>query len=688
MRIPTVSPRARSTLLADVRTGGSDARLRVFAELERRKVGADAPMLDDAQRSLSTSESGDGSDVDVGGCPCLASANSIAVMRDLGMSHAAKMHAMGDEYDLTPEDWRQHAKEEDDILFPKLLIIADKWLTDGGQEQRDLIADVELLIREHRQSVYPVVARGELPDAALMVTHGELENRLLEKYGNRLRKLVGIRVKNDANANVMARVAGSSLTAQEIADFTNDARAAIETAGNMYNDARKKYEEITGKSGASKSEVQSAMADELRAAANSGRQAQKDAEKNADGQFLYVTGKASAAVGSSVVLLPFVPIVAVMGAAAFALFKAGTVFFKWAFGVGRGFSEEWANYAAEFYSARAAEGLPVMAFNAPSHTSPKAYVEELEVGQAMLYLLLFDNLLLSNVGSDPKGAPARAGASINRQGKTDPIIMDNLIAIQKPGERNWVRNNSKTTDVDGDGLAGNAHEANIARRIVEIVAISAAKDAGLPLATYKRLIEAGNSGWNRGIVMASKMQVCAGLMFNTSEGCDRMIMKDGSAEALALSRIAVEQEIEKVAAELVDLGVATADTAHKREVKAKATGQKVAAELVDLGVATADTAHKREVKAKATGQTGALLVGGAAAGSGVVLGLMGLVPVWGAVALASVGVLLLASTSNGTGDRPVSPTMPRMTMRRPTSGGGPVSSNTDAVLGSKLGLTA
>ena len=126
----------------------------------------------------------------VGGCGCGRRAGVAETMKILGMTTAAGMHEGRNDATDDPSLWRPHIKEEEDILFPKILVIND-------EEE----ATIDELLADHK--VYLVLLdmgkplpRGNVPHS--IDRHAALEDALIERYGLQLRSM----------AQSMAKVAG------------------------------------------------------------------------------------------------------------------------------------------------------------------------------------------------------------------------------------------------------------------------------------------------------------------------------------------------------------------------------------------------------------------------------------------------------------------------------------------------
>jgi hypothetical protein len=117
------------------------------------------------------------------GCGCGAAPRAAEVLEYIGMPHAAAMHARGGA-PWTAEDWRVHAKEEDDVLFPLLRDVA---VGLPGQSRAALEAEVASLQKEHVDVVYPAVAAGGVPEERFARVHGAREDALVVRFASALR---------------------------------------------------------------------------------------------------------------------------------------------------------------------------------------------------------------------------------------------------------------------------------------------------------------------------------------------------------------------------------------------------------------------------------------------------------------------------------------------------------------------
>lgn len=115
------------------------------------------------------------------GCGCASDDLAARVMGELGMEHAAAMHASPDR-DWSPDDWRAHIDEEHRILFPALLVAGEGDPTTAG-----IVARLE---GDH--AVYlDRLSRGlELPhgsEAYSVDVHGNVEDGLVRQHAGALR---------------------------------------------------------------------------------------------------------------------------------------------------------------------------------------------------------------------------------------------------------------------------------------------------------------------------------------------------------------------------------------------------------------------------------------------------------------------------------------------------------------------
>jgi hypothetical protein len=121
----------------------------------------------------------------VGGCGCTSLDLAAQVMGELGMEHAAAMHAAPDR-DWTPSDWRTHIDEEHRILFPALLTV-------GGSDPG--VATIVSWLEVDHGVYLDRLARGlDLPhgDAPNSIdVHSRIEDQLVRRYAAELRALTG-----------------------------------------------------------------------------------------------------------------------------------------------------------------------------------------------------------------------------------------------------------------------------------------------------------------------------------------------------------------------------------------------------------------------------------------------------------------------------------------------------------------
>lgn len=99
--------------------------------------------------------------------PCQCS-KMITKLTQLGATHAATMHkahAQDTPYEWSPQDWEMHFREEEQFIFPKLIMLGQR-------------AYVEQLRREHAVFRRSLQNNGSI-DTNLMKNHADLEDRLV-----------------------------------------------------------------------------------------------------------------------------------------------------------------------------------------------------------------------------------------------------------------------------------------------------------------------------------------------------------------------------------------------------------------------------------------------------------------------------------------------------------------------------
>lgn len=117
------------------------------------------------------------------GCGCASGDVVAAVMAEIGMGHAAAMHADPDR-DWTAEDWRAHISEEHDVLFP-LLLEAGR----GDPTVAEIVADLE---RDHAVYLARLSAGLDLPrggEPHSVDAHGAIEDGLVREYASELHRM-------------------------------------------------------------------------------------------------------------------------------------------------------------------------------------------------------------------------------------------------------------------------------------------------------------------------------------------------------------------------------------------------------------------------------------------------------------------------------------------------------------------
>lgn len=117
----------------------------------------------------------------VGGCGCGRRAGVAEIMKILGMTTAAAMHEGRNDATDDPSLWRPHIKEEEDILFPRILMIDE----DAAPVVEELLADHKVYLP--LLDAGKPLPRGNVPHS--IDRHAALEDALIERYALQLRML-------------------------------------------------------------------------------------------------------------------------------------------------------------------------------------------------------------------------------------------------------------------------------------------------------------------------------------------------------------------------------------------------------------------------------------------------------------------------------------------------------------------
>jgi hypothetical protein len=115
------------------------------------------------------------------------SAHAADVLLELGAPTAADMHALGEGIGgvWSLADWYTHIREEETKLFPVLLHVAD---TLHDQEANQLRDTVMKLVADHTFVRVNYLDIGNLPPPALAVPHGHMEDELIARYTDQIRR--------------------------------------------------------------------------------------------------------------------------------------------------------------------------------------------------------------------------------------------------------------------------------------------------------------------------------------------------------------------------------------------------------------------------------------------------------------------------------------------------------------------
>ncbi len=136
------------------------------------------------------------------GCSCADDKYVSSVLKEIGMPLAAGMHAKN-KSNWTPEEWTQHAKEEDSKLFPLFRVIAGQLLVESERVHlRNVVSELE---NDHKVFVYPYTDKNLNPPEKEMLIHGQREDKLIKKYAKELKYFYS-KINKDATVNTGANI--------------------------------------------------------------------------------------------------------------------------------------------------------------------------------------------------------------------------------------------------------------------------------------------------------------------------------------------------------------------------------------------------------------------------------------------------------------------------------------------------
>jgi hypothetical protein len=175
-----------------------------------------------------------------------------------------------------------------------------------------------------------------------------------------------------------------------------------------------------------------------------------------------------------------------MTAAAIVSWELAKSLWKWAFNVGKGFSQEWVDASKANVAALITYGVIPAQFSEPYHVSPMGYAKELRRD-------------LNLIEWADKYAPGTRNVfsdimfSIMYWSPSDPIIMANLTKVAQLG------GGLPQGLVVADKVSGRFADA-ATKMIVECIGLAAAHDKNAPIYLYKKMIQAAYDGFDRTFV--------------------------------------------------------------------------------------------------------------------------------------------------------------------------------------------
>lgn len=396
------------------------------------------------------------------------------------------------------------------------------------------------------------------------------------------------------------------------------------TPGELYRDGYKRFGDIA---------AASFDPEALRKVAQDGRDAQKQAEKDALqhyddswNTFGGLVDKSSDYTGlTKAMILPAMPLIA-LGRMTFknVVIPLG----EWAFGTGKKFDEKYIDLAQRYSREISDLGFPPMAWD-EKFVSPGFYAEEIEKDVRQIGATLRKEGYLDD-GMDAEEWPKMVRA-VYTWGSVDPAILEDWSRLATVKDE-WgaplspIRYARKLADGRG------------AQQIAEMVSLAAAHDAGVPYARFAEVVGAGQAAWDPAIDDAETYSIPRGELYAGCGGkgaeCDALISMGGAA----LATIRAWRAAKRKAAEIVGRGEGEpAPVVPRSDSNPFPDGAKYASlagsaltvqRLVAASAASASAASARSVASTRSNATVPLTAG--AIGSG-------------ALALAGTGLLVAAA---------------------------------------------
>lgn len=131
-------------------------------------------------------------------CPCRL---TNALMADMGLPLAAKMHLQPTTAVWSAADQQAHALEEDRDFFPVVRQLASVYGPESV-DGRQLTGALDRLARDHVAFKRDYWSRGLAVPPELFVPHGQLEERIVARYEFPIRVEAGLLTLAVATANV------------------------------------------------------------------------------------------------------------------------------------------------------------------------------------------------------------------------------------------------------------------------------------------------------------------------------------------------------------------------------------------------------------------------------------------------------------------------------------------------------
>ncbi len=437
---------------------------------------------------------------------------SALVLYSMGASSAAWMHYLGESNFSTcnPDLFYRHAAEEEEVLFPALLQIAKlKNRNDVTEAVYQLMADHAAISNWMREQSVPV---------AMIADHALIEDGLIFEFRSELAP--DMFPPATGRARVGEGLMLSSSYTAPVTQANDAARLRSLVAG-----AAEYYAASPAADDATKLKTLSTEYPDKAAAA----------EKEADQHFReYWVGTKDGAqriaieIGGAAALSVIAFPLAIMAVAFYGAWEVTKKFWKWVFGSGAGFSEEWVNAAKMNVTEMLSLGVVPFPFDEAFYVSPKGYAQSLAKDLNVVRYL-----------DDYAGPGMREHfldftASVWRAASIDPIVRDDIGKI--------------TTDPNGWPLAyavktnlTTAHGALAgSRRMAEMAGLAAIHDEGAPIFIWQRVLDAAERGWNAGIDTAATMRIARKFMYDGAEYSDGDTMIDPGGGAIAAMRAYAE----------------------------------------------------------------------------------------------------------------------------------------------------